>query len=804
MSVVFRNNATSTLAEAIGATQTTLIVQVNEADEFPQPAAGQWFPLTLVDRAGNLEIVHCTVRANNVLNVERGCESTEARAFPVNTIASHRLTAESLQALIVQGVVISESPPPPPVLNGQIWWESDSGSLFIWYDDGDSAQWVQVGGGGGGSGGGAAVTVGDVPPGAPLHNGQLWFKSNTGNLYIWYEDVDSGQWVQINSAVAGGAGGPSSVPTVAIAASMTFLPSTLVIATQSYAASPVQGGARYARISKADIDAMVATLPYPALAYFRSVDRYLPDGTVDATNGGYWMLHENQPTPQMLGAKADWNGTSGTDDSAAINATFSYLLARFNGGTVRLIGRYYVATTVLVNARCTMIGDLGTSIGNHSTALVGAAALTPVVRMYGGGAAATTAIERFVITRAGLVNSVPVADGLVGLTIEVTDQCRVTDIYLRGHAYCVDVNANQTGFYFERVITTHCHRAHYLLRACALPSFTNCWMGRNGGLDVPCDAFVEIDNGNGANTIDTINFTRTQFNQTGGRVKALLYFKSYGLGTSNGIINFTACHAESFDPAGSVVIKADPAVTVIREIHFDSSTTIYTSLSDKNFFDVQPATVINLFTFNGHTTFNMNIPSNDSSDVRIGGYIGYSLTCANVRFLGLSGMYNLGSLTLGPATTMRVFGAGFYVNGASNLSGVLNGMLHGTFAGGLVNTATGGLDLIGSFVAGTIPTLGIKHSSEYMQLKDARPFKVWDITGTTDASGNATVAHGSGGSTNLRVRHVQAFYKNAAGAALPMTVNYIDGANVSISAAAAITRPFIVSMILSNATHSGW
>ena len=28
--------------------------------------------------------------------------------------------------------------------NGQLWWESDTGKLFIWFDDGSSSQWVQI------------------------------------------------------------------------------------------------------------------------------------------------------------------------------------------------------------------------------------------------------------------------------------------------------------------------------------------------------------------------------------------------------------------------------------------------------------------------------------------------------------------------------------------------------------------------------------------------------------------------------------------------------------------------------------
>lgn len=41
------------------------------------------------------------------------------------------------------GVVVSDTPPPDPGPN-QLWFESDSGYLFIWYTDEDTTQWVQV------------------------------------------------------------------------------------------------------------------------------------------------------------------------------------------------------------------------------------------------------------------------------------------------------------------------------------------------------------------------------------------------------------------------------------------------------------------------------------------------------------------------------------------------------------------------------------------------------------------------------------------------------------------------------------
>jgi hypothetical protein len=44
-----------------------------------------------------------------------------------------------------QGAMPSDAAPSNPV-PGQLWWESDTGALFIYYDDGNTQQWVQISG----------------------------------------------------------------------------------------------------------------------------------------------------------------------------------------------------------------------------------------------------------------------------------------------------------------------------------------------------------------------------------------------------------------------------------------------------------------------------------------------------------------------------------------------------------------------------------------------------------------------------------------------------------------------------------
>jgi hypothetical protein len=59
----------------------------------------------------------------------------------------------------------------------------------------------------GGGGGGASVTISDTPPAATA--GDLWWESDSGRLKIYYQDVDSAQWVDVNPPLAAtsGAGG---------------------------------------------------------------------------------------------------------------------------------------------------------------------------------------------------------------------------------------------------------------------------------------------------------------------------------------------------------------------------------------------------------------------------------------------------------------------------------------------------------------------------------------------------------------------------------------------------------------------
>lgn len=53
---------------------------------------------------------------------------------------------------------------------------------------------------GSGSGGGASVDISDTPPGSPSE-GSIWFDSATGSLFVYITDIDSSQWVQPTAPV---------------------------------------------------------------------------------------------------------------------------------------------------------------------------------------------------------------------------------------------------------------------------------------------------------------------------------------------------------------------------------------------------------------------------------------------------------------------------------------------------------------------------------------------------------------------------------------------------------------------------
>jgi hypothetical protein len=84
------------------------------------------------------------------------------------------------------GVTISATAPADPEA-GALWWDSDDGKLFVYYDDGTSQQWVDAAG--------PSVAVQDTAPTG--YEGQLWLDSTDGSMYVYYTDPGGGasSWI---------------------------------------------------------------------------------------------------------------------------------------------------------------------------------------------------------------------------------------------------------------------------------------------------------------------------------------------------------------------------------------------------------------------------------------------------------------------------------------------------------------------------------------------------------------------------------------------------------------------------------
>jgi hypothetical protein len=93
MSVKVTNNAASALSANITNSETTIALATGQGDRFPTLGAGDYFYATIIDTAGQLEIVKVTARTGDSLTVVRGQDGTTAKAFSTNDRFELRPTA---------------------------------------------------------------------------------------------------------------------------------------------------------------------------------------------------------------------------------------------------------------------------------------------------------------------------------------------------------------------------------------------------------------------------------------------------------------------------------------------------------------------------------------------------------------------------------------------------------------------------------------------------------------------------------------------------------------------------------------
>lgn len=281
MVVRFANNASSTLASAISPAATLLLVQAADAAEFPTPSGGDYFTLTVVDFSGNLEIMRCTARSGVSLTVVRAQESTAALSFPINSRIDHRLTAGTLTnfAQLVDPIFTGNPQAPTPSAGDND--TSIATTAFV-------ASAVAANG---------AAAIGDGPPTSPVP-GQLWWESDTGMLYVWFIDAGggAGQWVSATSwAGPPGASAPGDGINdwTEITGKPTTFPPTLPIASS---------GVTGLDTKQASQDAAIATKE-PLLPAGGTTSNFLRGDKTWATTAGSGGV-PSDATPEMDGTAA--------------------------------------------------------------------------------------------------------------------------------------------------------------------------------------------------------------------------------------------------------------------------------------------------------------------------------------------------------------------------------------------------------------------------------------------------------------------------------------------------------------------
>ena len=114
-------------------------------------------------------------------------DGSDPRTFP----AIWNATATTLEANVGEGggsITVSPTAPTSPApASGDLWWNSTEGELYVYYNDGTSSQWVAAAG--------PSVTVAATAPTG--YEGQLWLDSTDGSMYVYYTDPGgaNAQWI---------------------------------------------------------------------------------------------------------------------------------------------------------------------------------------------------------------------------------------------------------------------------------------------------------------------------------------------------------------------------------------------------------------------------------------------------------------------------------------------------------------------------------------------------------------------------------------------------------------------------------
>jgi microcystin-dependent protein len=124
---------------------------------------------------------------------------------PISGVKYIYNTAVGAWESAIQPPTIVSNSEPTLSIEGFLWWDDTNSSLKV-YDD---SQWKEVA-----PNISTQVAVSDTPPGG-AGNGSLWFDTESGRIYVYYIDADSSQWVvasPLEPAIAGNVVSSTTAP----------------------------------------------------------------------------------------------------------------------------------------------------------------------------------------------------------------------------------------------------------------------------------------------------------------------------------------------------------------------------------------------------------------------------------------------------------------------------------------------------------------------------------------------------------------------------------------------------------------
>ena len=213
--------------------------------------------------------------------------------------------------------------PRVPYENQQV---SNSGNIWIW----NGFAWDLLADGTT-AGGGTSLEVSDTAPTNP-DSGSLWFNSSDGNLYVYYQDGDSGQWIQPASSPygSGGASGGATFTGGLVPGATTFA-----------------GTVQFQNAITAAVAANI--IPF----------HYTTSSSFPAAAGNQGALAHNQADGRLYAAhNGTWGALANLSDLSSLPVASTSV-----SGAVKVDGTSITITNGIISS--TNTGTIGTGVAGH-------------------------------------------------------------------------------------------------------------------------------------------------------------------------------------------------------------------------------------------------------------------------------------------------------------------------------------------------------------------------------------------------------------------------------------------------------